>query len=382
MSHADQITSSDFKMSSMGWFFNGCRYKLKYPSTNGKTCFLRIEPAPEAPEILWHNLNHPFKQQMKRKVIISLITLMILCVSFGIIFGLKYANYKVKKQFKGDIITETVNGVTIQRYNDLSDSQEVQLQSISILIYICSKLVNKIFDKVLGALTIFEKTYTTSEFYSSATKKTVIAQFINTSCLIVIVHYILKGSERYVIWGSGSLLVDIWYIVIFNSMVLPLLYVLNFGIIGGLFKRCRLRRDKNSKRYTQLQAHKIYEGVPMDPVRSYTDIYQIFLTSLFFMPAFPLTVAILFGSLVLVYWIQKYFLLRIYCKPPLLQAKICFDSLIFIKIGAFTLSLGQLSFNVIMSGIGNTNILAIIQTVVTGILIAVPIEEMFSEFYT
>ena len=304
MSHADQVTSK-YTMSSMSWLFHGCKYKLKFRKDNQEH-IVRIDPAPEPAEIQWQNLNYPFKKQFKRKLLSVLIAAIILSISFGIIFGLKYAAYKIKKSFQKIETVTNSDGSSYQKAKQLESNEDALLQFISVMIFAVSKIVNKIFDKVLAKLAFWEKPYTNSSLYWSAANKTVISQFLNASCLIVIVHYILKGKERYVIWGSGSLLVDIWYLIIFYSMVTPGLYILNFGVLINQCQKCRLKKHKDSKRYTQLQAHKICEGVPMDAVRCYTDIYQIFLTALFFVPAFPICTLFMIGALVSAAWADNH----------------------------------------------------------------------------
>ena len=380
MGHADKYVNEYF-MSSMRWFFGGCKYKLRYPNKDGDSEVVRIDPAPEAEEVIWDNLRYPFKIQLKRRIKTALVVCFIMAVAFAIIYGLKYAKYKIKKSYLGPIIN-TINddGTSSQKHGDLRDSEVNNLNLISIAIFIVCKLTNKIFDHIIADMTVMEKHYSVSDFYSSAMIKTIISQFINTSILIAIVHYVLKGQDRHIIWGTGGLIVDIWYLIFFNALIMPLIHILNFEYIVKLFKRCRLRRHKDSKRYTQLQAHKICEGVPMDAVRCYTDIYQLLLTGLFFTPVFPITAALFFVSLVCVYWIEKHYLLRMYTIPILLQDQIPRDAITFIKVGAFSLSLGMFYFDWILRTSPH-NVLSVLLAI-TFVIIFIPIENAFQGFYS
>lgn len=371
-------------ISTRRWFLRGCKYKTKFESSKIKESpRIRIEPAPEAAEVLWENLKYKFRDQARMKMLTVGVAGLILTCSLIMIFGLKYASYKIKKTFKGDLIKVTrQDGTTYEKYKDLSSDEDGQLQAISILIFAISKVVNKIIDAVVAKLAVFERMHTKSELYSSASIKIVISQFLNTSVLITIVHYVLNDEKRQIIWGSGSLLVDIWYLIIFYSMILPGFYIVNIPMIVNFIKRCRLKRNKDTKRYTQKQAHKICEGVPLDPVKSYTDIYQIFLVCLFLTPAFPLGVGILIVSLIVVYWIQRIYLLRLHRKPEMLQSNLCFDSLIFIKIGIFALSMGELYFDLVLRGPEGMSSILIAQSVVSFSLIWVPIEDMFLDFFS
>src|SRR3990167_5191612 len=370
MDHADKITS-EWEMTTLNWILHGFKYKLKW--SDQKT-LLRIDKGPEAEEVVWENLKFPFREQVKKKLVTLLVTLGILGVAFSIIFGLKYLNYEAKKKFKGSPIPYAkADGTTSFKLRELSSSEEGLLQFISIGIYVVSKIINKIFDKVMGALTKLEKHYTVGDYNVSAVIKTVIAQFLNTSCLIVIVHAILNSTERYFIWGSGGLMTDIQMVLIFNSIVLPLLNLVNFGLIGKLFKRCKLKKHADSKMYTQKQAHEIMEGVPMDPIRSYTDIYQILLTCCFFLPALPANALIHCLSLAAIYWIQKVYLLRFYTRPRLLQASIAFNTLIFVKIAGFVVSISELYFDWILRDEYHTTL--VIQSVFTFLMIWIPVED-------
>ena len=371
-------------LSAWSWFFRGCKYKLRYKSPGiAETPLLRVQEAPEPAEILWENLKYGFKLQTKMKLLNVFVAGFILACSLLMMFGLKYASYKIKKKYKGDVITVTnPNGTKYEKYRDLTSSEDGQLQIISIMIFALAKVVNKIIDAVVAKLAILERNHTKSALYTSASNKIVMSQFLNTSVLITIVHYLLKGDDRYVIWGSGSLLVDIWYLVVFYSMVLPGFYIVNIPIIVNAIKKCRLKRNKDSKRYTQKQAHKICEGVPMDPVKAYTDIYQIFLVCMFFAPAFPMGVGLLICSLILVYWVQRLYLLRFHRRPDMLQSDLCFDSLIFIKIGGFVLTMGELYFDIVLRGTGDLSAILITQAVISFALIWIPIEDSFLNVYS
>lgn len=366
-----------YEMRPLRWVLNGFKYKLKYSDGS----LLKVRWAPEAEEVIWENLNYSFRQRMKKRAITILVTLLVLGVSFGIIFGFKYLNHKAKKSFKGAPIEITrADGVKEKRYPGLSSSQTTQLELIAIAIWLTCKIVNKIFDRLLVKLTKMEKHHSYGDFDMSAVIKTVIAQFLNTSCLIVIVHVIVNSSELYYIWGAGGLIGDIWTILIGNSIVLPLLNLLNFGFIAKLIKRCKLKDNKKNKAFTQKQAHEIMEGVPMDPIRSYTDIYQVLLTSCFFVPVFPANALFHFGTLACIYWIQKIYLLRFYSRPRLLQHTLGLATLRFIKVAAFLISAGELVFDAILRP--EVQVYFIIQTVVTGILIFLPIEDALLKFYS
>ena len=387
MEHADKWVNA-YMRSGTGWFFKGCRYPLRYPDMSKHSKRIRIQPAPESDEIIWHNLKYKFRDQLKWKILTGIIVTIVLLITFGIIFGIKYGKYKIKKSYYGQIITETnAKGEHVERYeHEITQDEKGILNLIAILIFVVAKITNKIFDHIVTDLTVLEKDYSVGVFYTSAVAKTVVSQFVNTSVLIMIVHVILHSQhDRYVIWGFGSLLVDIWYLLIFNAAIVPGLHLINFSWIGKLFKRCKLRRSvaNKSKTYTQKEAHTIIEGPTMSAVKCYTDTYQLFLTGLFFQPVFPLSTGILCISQLLNYWIEKFYLLRVYSLPKLVQDRVALESLVFMKVGGFVLSASHMYFDVIMSEDQKyPHPLTIVMTCITFCLIFVPIEDAFLHAYT
>jgi hypothetical protein len=171
-----------------------------------------------------------------------------------------------------------------------------------------------------------------------------------------------------------------WYLIIFNAFVVPLLHLINFQWIKKLFQRCKVRRKQNTHLYNQEQANKIYEGPDLNIVRGYVTTYQLFLTGLFFTPALPISSGILLVTLVLVYWIEKVYLLRMYALPPLLQLDIALDNLVFMKVGAFTLFAGFGYFDYVLRGTIHPVIIVVV--CVTFFLIFIPVEDVLMNAYT
>lgn len=123
---------------------------------------------------MWENLHYTYTQQLKRKFLTLGISILILAVSFGVIFGLKYLNYKTKKAYKKptqEIIDPT--GKVTYYVPPLEKNEAIVLILVSVAIAIVSKIVNKIFTKLMVKLTQLEKRYNISQFNASCVKKTV-----------------------------------------------------------------------------------------------------------------------------------------------------------------------------------------------------------------
>ena len=381
MKHADLYTKM-YSVTGLKWIFRCCKYKAKY-QFEGVTHRLMIEPAPEATEVLWENLKYTHKQQAWKKALTSFFVVVILCITFGIIFGMKYGKNEIKHKYLGHTIKEIDHetGKEIEKYeHPLSPDEKTYLTLISISIFVVCKITNKIFDHMIEDLTEHEKHYSLGHYYSSAVTKTIVSQFVTTSVLIMIAHLIIHHEEPSVIWGFGNLISDMWYLIIFNAFVVPILHFVNFAWIKKLFQRCKVRGKQHSKVYDQDQANKIYEGPKLNIVRGYVTIYQLFLTCTFFTPALPLSPGILLGTLILVYWIEKIYVLRVYSIPSLLQEDIALENLVFIKVGAFTLFAGFAFFDYVLRF--TVHPVIIVMLGVTFCMIFVPIENIFLNTYT
>ena len=274
---------------------------------------------------------------------------------------------------------QTDEGIKETVHDDLSKNQEFFLLFISFCVYAVAKIVDTLLDHSIIHLTRFEHNLTLDDHDTSCVYKTVILQFMNLGLLIVTVHYILNKSHRYFIWGVGGLLTDVWFIIVFNSILIPLLYVVD---IPHLIKKCRRKlamRPERLKKYNQRELNEIFQEEKIDPISCYTDIYQIYLTSLFFVPAFPANTIINVVSLFIMYWAKKIYLLKRYRRPRILSGKIALRTLVFMKAGAFTQASGQAYFDLILRN--EIHIVSIIQMIVTFILIWVPIEDVFINWY-
>ena len=88
MAHADLYTRQ-YSRSTIKWFLSSCKYKLRFPVSSDDFVRLRIDPAPEAEEVLWKNLRFSFKDQLKTKSKTALFVFLIMAITFGIIYALK-----------------------------------------------------------------------------------------------------------------------------------------------------------------------------------------------------------------------------------------------------------------------------------------------------
>jgi len=157
----------------------------------------------------------------------------------------------------------------------------------------------------------------------------------------VIIHVILFYPNT-AIYSRGGLLNDAWFIMISQIVVNPILNVLNPWLFWTFFKKSRLRKKVASGTAgdtTQLEAHQMFELPVWDPSFCYAGALKDVMTCIFFQPILPLGPFLGIVSAFLMYWSQKYRLLRQSVRPISLTTAIA-------AMGAYLLSLGPLVYGV------------------------------------
>ncbi len=132
--------------------------------------------------------------------------------------------------------------------------------------------------------------------------------FVNTALIAPIVY----GND---IYGSDALIAEAYNIVLANAILSPLLQF--FAPFYYLKKLRRYLAEKNGERssITQLAAHMLMQGTPVDMARRNANIMKTFLLAMYYSPILPIVWPITALSLVAEYWIAKYLLLRRHCRP-------------------------------------------------------------------
>jgi len=81
---------------SINFVFNicGCCFSEKYKKYEKKKKTLKVTRAPEPQDIIWENLEYSDIERNKRTIIVYIITFFLILISFGIVLGLNYLQYK------------------------------------------------------------------------------------------------------------------------------------------------------------------------------------------------------------------------------------------------------------------------------------------------
>ena len=338
---------------------------------------MRISRALEPTVIAWHNLGTSMFKVFLRRILSYSTTLLILAVNFMVIIGLQALDGYIKDSIKRRFSIGNAD-------SQLTGSKLFAVRTISICVSLVIQVVNRIMLAILKLLTEFERWSDLTKHYASYSFKNVVAVFTTTNLLIVISHLLLHRDELSFIWGKGSLINDVFFIIVGDNLLDPLFIFLDPVYLYRRLKRCRLARKAQKKTCTALQkdANDLFEGPELDLADSYANLVSTFWMALFFTPVFPVAAPITCLAFVSTYWLQKTLLLRRFARPRAYSGSICFLAMYLLRFSPFVLmvllahQLGYYCLNFILRNKEN-NGLIYIGLIVTGVLIVVPLENVF-----
>ena len=169
-----------------------------------------ISPAPEPENIIWQNVGAPWRQVLFRKFITYLASAVLLAISFGAAIGLSFAQK---------------NGNNV---------------ALSLLLSFIINVINILLSVLIQYLTIFELDYTITGYQTSVVLKIVVTQLINSVVFQIIVTRFIKKN----IYEQGGLTDDVFYFALINSLLPPLVRLINPYYI---FKRWQLWRARTPR---------------------------------------------------------------------------------------------------------------------------------------
>ena len=267
-------------------------------------------------------------------------TAFLLAASFGCILGLKYLNVRGVKR-EQYLTDQYVNSLGITNINKVSGTPLLVLTLISVAVSLIILVINVLLVILLEYLSKLELRTSKTDYNRSFMWKSSIAQFVNSCVIIFITHYILDTNHA-VIWLPGGLLSDVFFILAGGIFLKALLLYFDFTYYFTIFARWRLQNNLSSTQMLQKDANELYEGPDIEAANSFTLLIQMFWTSLFFVPLFPIANIALALGLFFIYWTQKYLLLNRYQRPVMMSSEIAMGSLPLIRFGPFVISVNSI----------------------------------------
>ena len=272
---------------------------------------------PEPEDVIWENFRYTARQRGIRTLIVFIVCILIMALSFSIVFGLTFAQDYLYEDERG---TKTTN--IFLKY------------LISLIITIVINIINSCIQLVLEKLTHLEKQISTSNYIMSLSIKITIFTFLNSAIIPLLSKHIVRlinendedknnpyykrNRER------DNLLIDdmlIYFIV--NAIFTPLLWTFNFTLIYKTLRiKCCIERGPNpdNNHYmNQWELNKLYEFPDMDLAYKYSYLAKTTAMALFYMPIFPLGFIFAFIGFVFGYLLELFNFTHIYKRPEMLD---------------------------------------------------------------
>ena len=272
---------------------------------------------PEPEDVIWENFRYTARERGIRTLVVFLVCLLIMALSFAIVFGLTFAQDYLYDDERG---TKSTN--IFLKY------------LISLAITIVINIINTCIKLVLEKLTYLEKQISTSNYILSLSIKITIFTFLNSAIVPLLSKHIVRlinesdadknnpyykrNRER------NNLLIDdmlVYFIV--NAIFTPLLWTLNFTLIYKFLRiKCCIERgsDPNNNHYlNQWELNKLYEYPDMDLAYKYSYLAKTTAMALFYMPIFPLGFIFAFIGFVFGYLLELFNFTHIYKRPEMLN---------------------------------------------------------------
>jgi len=174
-------------------------------------------------------------------------------------------------------------------------------------------------------LSKFEKHSTLNQELAQRVLKTFVGQFLNTGVILLLVNARLTENNK--VWqGKFSDITSLWYSNV-GSTLLSTMFINVFSVpaikfvevIFNLFARCFDRgcgfNAKKTKKKTQASYESLYSGPEFYVDTRYSQILTLIFVCLLYSGGMPFLYLTSFIQLVLSYFVDKYFLLRITKLP-------------------------------------------------------------------
>lgn len=134
--------------------------------------------------------------------------------------------------------------------------------------------------------------------------------FINTGIVPFIVN--LRKNDWFI---ASGLVVDIFFNLIGIAFVSPLTYIFDPLHVLRRCKKRRIVKQGQKSRISQRELNIIFEGPVLDMAQRYSNLMLLFMMTVFYTPILPITPLITGLGAIWQYWIEKYMLLRVHCRP-------------------------------------------------------------------
>lgn len=282
-----RVLAKQFRMSNLKKFLVSLKMKvIKSQNRLFKKHFITTEMAPEPSDVYWENLSAGYLTKQTRRIITYSIALLTIGITFIILFFVKnYQKYNSNTQGSVKYVGSAFSSLLVIAINILL--------SISIRIY-----------------TKEEMHHTWSTYNLSVAQKLVIALFLNTAIIPLVISYNYKTDW----FNTGGLANNIFWIQVANAIVTPVLYLIYPSYQFKKFRRW-IKSRNGLKGMSQYEANLLFEGPEVDLADRFANILKSCLVSVFYAPLVPIGVVITFIGILLEALVFKLMLIKVHSRP-------------------------------------------------------------------
>lgn len=141
---------------------------------------------------------------------------------------------------------------------------------------------------------------------------------------MIVCHFVVIAPLHDSIFKNGALLSDSWFMLLGQVFTTPIGYLLSPTLIQRIFERLMIKirlKLKKASMITQAKANRSFEDPKLDPAFAYAAIVRNMFVIIFLQPLFPITGILGVIGFFLMYWGQKYRLLRRTSRPIIVSFK-------------------------------------------------------------
>ena len=259
---------------------------------------IKLKRAPEPSDVLWENLGYSNREKLKRKIITFSMAALLITASFLIIIGIGLGEDKV-----------------IQKLGQAS-------RLIKILSLVSSFLLlifNKYLEEFISKLTEFEKHGSSTGYFTAMAEKLNVAAFTNSALTTLVAKIIVTTTineththavQTANFYSAGGLLETMFFVFVTDTLYNPIMNLIDPSYVLRRIQRKRVELFPEKSKLNQRKAHKLFEDPSIDMSSKYSLLVTTVLLAAFYAPALPVALIFAMICLTLIYWSDKYILLR------------------------------------------------------------------------
>lgn len=256
-----------------------------------------IHSAPDPTDLIWENLNFSFKRDFFNYILLYFVSVLILVLSFYIQFLVVKFVFKLRKETEIEITKTYATNSLIVKMSALSISSLVTM-------------INAFLRIIVYSFSYYQKMYSNTKLNQSYINLYIFLVFFNSAFMPYLINTFCYESRT-----NEQLIWDIHLILLTNAFSTPIYKICDPFAMYRRFKRLYIRFQGKSCVLTQHEVNRWFEGQIFDIAENYSYVTRTLFLCTWYASVAPL--GLIFGmvGLVLNYWLDKFFLLRVTTFP-------------------------------------------------------------------